>query len=203
MRTEIHHTWLRPADSAYEKAIQEAFDGTARLGPFNEDRSGVHQAWVTFNTSRPGRNTIMFYSPLHCAQQLADDARQKKTKRPTVNSIRSQCDGYLFATVNYTSGTKADSFPVLIKHNGLEIHPESDKLTVEPVVSQRQTTSFQTEYTYSYVDQLFSFKLPDAWTYEVMVEYIFPETTDATEVPLDLSIFAEDEADYSSGVSTR
>ena len=116
-RTGGQHTWLRPADSAYEKSIQEAFDGTAKLGPFNHDKSGVHQAFIRFNTSRPGRNAIMFYSPLHCAQLLADDARQKKRKRPTVSNVRSECDGYLFAAVSYTPGTKAESFPILIKHN--------------------------------------------------------------------------------------
>ena len=193
------HTWLRPSDSAYEKSIQEAFDGTANLGPFNDDKSGVHQIWVRFSTSRPGRNSIMFYSPLHCAQLLADDARQKKGPKPTVISVRRSCDGNLFAVVSYTSGTKADSFPVLVKHDGVELRPRSDKLAVEPIVSRRQTTSFQTEYTYSYRDQLFTFNLLDPWTYKVTVQYVLPETGDATEVPLDLSVFTEDEADYSSG----
>ena len=120
-----------------------------------------------------------------------------------MSNVRSECDGYLFAAVSYTSGTKAESFPILIKHNGLELRAQSDKLTVEPVVGQRQTTSFQTEYTYSYENQLFTFKVPEAWTYRVTVQYVLPETGDATEVPLDLSVFAEDEADYSSGVSNR
>ena len=122
----------------------------------------------------------MFYSPLHCAQLLADDARQKKGPKPTVISVRRSCDGNLFAVVSYTSGTKADSFPVLVKHDGVELRPRSDKLAVEPIVSRRQTTSFQTEYTYSYRDQLFTFNLLDPWTYKVTVQYVLPETGDAT-----------------------
>jgi hypothetical protein len=200
---ENQHSWLHPSDSAYDKAIQEAFDGTAKLGPFNDDKSGVHQAWVRFDTSRPGHNAIMFYSPLHCAQRFADEARQKKEQRPTVTSIRNECDGYLFAELNYTAGARANSFPVKIKHKEIEVSPQSDKLTVEPVVDRHQTTSFQTEYTYSYRGQLFVFKLLDAWTYGVTVQYVVPETRDVTEVPLDLSVFAEDEADYGSGVASR
>jgi hypothetical protein len=63
-------SWIRPTEAAYRTAIQEGFSGKAKVGNYNEAKEGIHQVWLDFQTSRPGRNVIMFFSPLRCAQLL-------------------------------------------------------------------------------------------------------------------------------------
>jgi hypothetical protein len=191
--------WLHPNDVAYEKALKEGFSGSAKPGPYNEDKDGIHQVWVDFKTTREGRNQILFFAPLRCAQLLGLNAHDKLLDIPATDNVRRICDGNLYADVTYMSGTHADSFPIRIEHDGVAARPVDSQFTTEPEVSVYHSSSHFTDYTYSYEQQFF-FKMPDAWTDSIHLAYVVPESGVVMNVPLDLSVFAHDESTYRAGI---
>jgi hypothetical protein len=188
-------SWLHPTDGAYQKAVQEGFTGKAKVGNYNEDKEGIHQVWFNFQTSRPGRSVIMFFSPLRCAQILGINAQQKLLAIPTVSFARKVCDGNLYVSVTYSSGFKADSFPLLLEHEGIEARPASVDFTESPDMSVYRSGASYTEYTYTHHGEFFV-KLPDAWTDNVNLAFVAPEKGVTANVKIDFSAFAKDEAAY-------
>jgi hypothetical protein len=195
-----HDSWLHPTDAAYRTAIQEGFTGKAKPGPYNEGKDGVHQVFVKFTTSRDERNVIVFFSPLRCSQLLGLDAREKLLEVPVVSFARNVCDGKLYVSITYSSGSKADSFPLVIEHEGVTVRPGSVEFTESPDISVYRSGSYFTDYTYRYTDQFF-FKLAGPWTDNVKLRYVIPENGNPAQVDVDFSIFAKDEAAYRVNVS--
>jgi hypothetical protein len=188
-------SWLHPTDGGYQKAIQEGFGGKAKIGNYNEDKEGIHQVWLNFQTSRPGRSVIMFFSPLRCAQILGINAQQKLLAIPTVSFARNVCDGNLYVSITYSSGVKAESFPLLFAHEGVEARPASVDFTERPDISVYRSSASNTEYTYTHHGEFFV-KLPGAWADNVNLAYVVPEKGVTTNLKIDLSPFAKDEAAY-------
>jgi hypothetical protein len=192
---QAEDSWLHPTDTAYRTAIQEGFTGKAKEGNYNETKEGIHQVWINFQTSRPGRNVIMFFSPLRCAQLLGINAQKKLLDVPTTSDARKVCDGNLYVSVTYLSGFKAESFPLLIEHDGITARPLSIDFTDSPEISIYRSGSYFTEYTYLYSGD-FSLKLPSAWTENVNLSYVVPEKGVSINLKINFSVFAKDEAAY-------
>lgn len=191
----VQDSWLHPTDAAYQKAVRDGFSEKAKIGNYNESKDGIHQVWLNFQTSRPGRSVIMFFSPLRCAQILGINAQQKLLDIPTVGFARSVCDGNLYVSITYSSGFKAGSFPLLLGHEGTEARPVSADFTQSPEVSVYRSGAGYTEYTYTHHGEFFV-KLPGPWTDDVNLAYVVPEKGVTTNVKVDFSVFAKDETAY-------
>ena len=105
----------------------------------------------------------MFFSPLRCAQLLGIDAQQKLLAIPTVGFARNVCDGNLYVSITYSSGFKAESFPLVLEHEGVEARPATVDFTESPGISVYRSGASYTEYTYTHQGE-FVVKLPSAWT---------------------------------------
>ena len=191
---EPTQSWLHPADAAYRRAIQDGFSGEAKTGPYNEGKDGIHQVWFNFTTSRSKNNAIIFFSPLRCAQLLGLDARQKLADSPTVEAVRKLCDGNVFVTVNYSTRQRANSFPLVLEHEGVTIRPPRVDFQGSPNISTHWN-GFSNDYTYSY-GAIFNFNLTQPWTKDVNLRYVVPEDGNPLSEKIDLSVFAKDEQTY-------
>lgn len=196
---ESEDSWIHPAEAAYRTAMQEGFDGKAKIGNYNEDKDGIHQVWLEFKTSRGENNVIMFFSPLRCAQLLGINARQKLLDIPAVSDARKICDGNLYVSVTYSSRVQAASFPLVIEHDGTGVRPATVDFTEDPDVRVYRSGSYFTEYSYTYLGNFF-FKMPSPWTDNVSLSYVVPENGNPTKVSVDFSAFAKDEAAYRLGI---
>jgi hypothetical protein len=192
---EAEDSWLHPTDTAYRTAIQEGFTRKSKEGNYNETKEGIHQVWINFQTSRPGRNVIMFFTPRRCAQLLGINAQKKLLDVPTTSEARKVCDGNLYVSVTYSSGFKAESFLLLIEHNGITARPASVDFTDSPEISVYRSGSYFTEYTYLYTGD-FYLTMPSAWTENVNLTCVVPEKGESINLKVDFSVFAKDEAAY-------
>jgi hypothetical protein len=190
-------SWLHPGDAAYKAAIRDGFTGKAAIGPYNEDKDGIHQIWFNFMTSRGKDNAIILFAPLRCAQLLGLNARKELSDSPTVSDARSQCDGDLFVTISYSSRFQANSFPLALVNDSATIYPQGGGFTADsPNVSTHwDGLSYQDTYSYG---AAFYFKVPDKWTTEAVLRYVVPEDLNANPVNLKINFvaFAKDESAY-------
>ena len=193
-------SWLHPGDAAYQRAIQDGFSGKAKIGPYNEEKEGIHQVWFNFTTSRSKNNAIIFFSPLRCAQLLGLDARQKLLDSPILESVRKECDGNMFVTVNYSTRQGANSFPLVLEHEGVTIRPPRVDFQGTPNISTHWN-GFSNDYTYTY-DAIFHFSLTQPWTKDVNIRYVIPEDGNPLSEKIDLSVFTEDEQTYERASGT-
>jgi hypothetical protein len=112
-----------------------------------------------------------------------------------VGFARTVCDGNLHVSITYSSGFEAVSFPLLLEHEGVEARPASVEFTESPGISVYRSGASYTEYTYTHHGE-FVVKLPSAWTDNVNLAYVVPEKGVTTNLKIDLSPFARDEAAY-------
>jgi hypothetical protein len=200
---EPTQSWLHPADAAYRRAIHDGFSGEAKIGPYNEGKDGIHQAWFNFTTSHSKNNAIIFFSPLRCAQLLGLDARQRLMDSPTVDSVHKTCDGNLFVTINYSARREADSFPLVLEHEGVSVRPPSVGFTGSPSI-KTHWNGFSYDYIYTY-GATFYFNPAQPWTKNVSLRYVVPEDGNPLSEKIDLSVFAKDEElyEHASGEDKR
>lgn len=193
-KQEQTESWLHPGDAAYRTAIEDGFSGKAKIGPYNEEKDGIHQVWFNFTTSRSKNNAIIFFSPLRCAQFLGLNARQKLLDSPTVDSARKTCDGNLFVNINYLARQEAGSFPLVLEHEGVTIRPPDVDFQGSPNISTHWN-GFSNDYTYTYW-AVFHFNPTRPWTKDVNLRYVIPENGNPLSEQIDLSVFAKDEETY-------
>jgi hypothetical protein len=137
----------------------------------------------------------MFFTPRRCAQLLGINAQKKLLDVPTTSEARKVCDGNLYVSVTYSSGFKAESFLLLIEHNGITARPASVDFTDSPEISVYRSGSYFTEYTYLYTGD-FYLTMPSAWTENVNLTCVVPEKGESINLKVDFSVFAKDEAAY-------
>jgi hypothetical protein len=187
-------SWLHPGDTAYRTAIQDGFSGKAKIGPYNEEKDGIHQLFFNFTTSRSKDNKIIFFSPLRCAQLIGLNARQKLLDSSTVEFARKTCDGNLFVTISYSSRYEASSFPLVLEHEGATVRPPSVDFTNDPEISTHWN-GFSNDTTYEYT-AIFYFSLPELWTTDANLRYVIPEDGNPTNLKVDFTTFGKDEVSY-------
>jgi hypothetical protein len=191
--------WLHPNETAYLAAVDDGFSGRAQIGPYNEDKGGIHQVWIQFDSTGGDFNTLVFFSPLRCAQILGINARQKLREMPTVEDARKICDGVLFVNVQYITKSVTADFPIVVKHGAEVLRALSTDFTAIPQVTANWN-GFSYDMVYGY-SAVFYFRPPEPWSDGVSIRYVIPERGDPVTARLDLSKFVSDESTYRSSMS--
>lgn len=191
---ESTDNWLHPNDTAYNVAIGDGFNGTAKTGNYAASpEQGIHQVWFNFNGKL--LNNVMIMSPLRCSQFIGIYAKQNLLDRPTATDVRQFCDGILMVEVTYTTRREATSFPIIIRHGETIVRAPDNSFHSTPSVHV-ESSQYYVEYVYTY-DQVFTFRIPEPWTDAVIVRFVVPDEGNPREQTVDLTVFSTDELAYS------
>jgi hypothetical protein len=199
-QTNNSFNWLHPSDLAYTRAIRDGFTGSAKPGPFNEGRDGIHQIIFKFKTRSDERNLLVLNAPLRCAQLMGLDARQNLLDPPTLAEARQTCDGAFVVDVTYTSSQEAESFPITFTFEGSTVRPEENVFRTSPQIHIGRSSSYYVEYLYTYHAD-FVCRPAQAWQDKVAMRYVIPEEGEPLDSQIDFSVFAGDATSYGAGAS--
>ena len=139
-------SWLHPSDREYQYAIDAVFkqaeaarDDTRTLEFIRRLPDGAN----SYVSVRP---------PLACANLHAEERRQGSRRAPTVDEVKTMCDGQLLVAVRYFFAPLELDRSLVIQHGDHEIKPSHSFYDhAHPIVAVDQSIGSE-EVAYAYLD---------------------------------------------------
>jgi hypothetical protein len=149
-------SWLHPSDADYQIAITDAF-------PHKRDKREVKILHFDTRLQMDPLSSFVVNSPLACALNVATNSHNKLEDPPSLQDVKSFCDGHLQVVVTHFSVILNFQRPVIIQHGGQTLRPMVSTFDDLPAVTTYIASLLNSDQVgYRYVD-VHTFKVDSAW----------------------------------------